>query len=147
MLVKSGYSKDKTQFDFTPLTLESWKTPPAECDHYDIMALDRSGNARRIKITSIKTWKTRPDVEIHWKYGLYEFGITTLTPSGYTGVTLGYAIRQPASHPTESGQMIIMAMAGLLLILLALLAIVSMARPDTMPAELRTVITWILALQ
>ena len=31
---------------------------------------------RRLKITSIKTWKTRPnDVEIHCKFGLYRYPV------------------------------------------------------------------------
>lgn len=42
--------------------------------------LDRSGRVATVKITSIKTWKTRPDLEIHCKFGLYEFFEVTVTP-------------------------------------------------------------------
>jgi len=33
------------------------------------------GTRQRWKVTSIKTWKTREDVEVHLKRGLYEFYI------------------------------------------------------------------------
>ena len=34
------------------------------------------GTAMRGKVTSVKTWKTRPDqIEIHYKRGLYEYGV------------------------------------------------------------------------
>lgn len=36
--------------------------------------LDRAGKLAQVKITSIKTWKTRPiEIEVHCKYGMYEF--------------------------------------------------------------------------
>ena len=87
-LVKSGYSKDKTVYQFTGLTLENWKTRPANSE---LMAVDKNENLRRVRMTSVKTWKTRQDIRIGWKYGLYEYGYTTITDSGQEGVILGWA--------------------------------------------------------
>lgn len=38
--------------------------------------LDMNGNVADVKINGTpKTWKTRPhDVDVPWKYGLYEYG-------------------------------------------------------------------------
>jgi hypothetical protein len=88
MLVQSGYSKDKTVYQFTGLTLDNWRTLPDNCE---LMALDKNEKLRRVKMTSVKTWKTRSDVRIGWKYGLYEYGYTTLTADGQEGVILGWA--------------------------------------------------------
>lgn len=44
--------------------------------------LDRNNRIARVKITSIKTWKTRPtELEIHCKYGLYEFFVIKVNES------------------------------------------------------------------
>jgi len=33
------------------------------------------GTAMRARVTSVKTWKTRPlEVEVHYKRGMYEYG-------------------------------------------------------------------------
>jgi hypothetical protein len=33
------------------------------------------GTATRVRITSVKTWKTRPtEFQIGWKYGMYDYG-------------------------------------------------------------------------
>lgn len=37
------------------------------------LILDQSGKVARIKITSVKTWKTRPDIEVKCQFGLYEW--------------------------------------------------------------------------
>lgn len=42
-------------------------------------AIDRHGRIANVKITSVKTWKTRPDVRVGWKFGLYEFGQELIT--------------------------------------------------------------------
>jgi hypothetical protein len=42
-----------------------------------VKVLDQNGRVAEVKITSIKTWKTRPDVQIGWKFGMYEFGRET----------------------------------------------------------------------
>jgi hypothetical protein len=39
--------------------------------------LDRNGCAAKVKLTSVKTWKRRSDVEVHCRYGLYEFFVIT----------------------------------------------------------------------
>lgn len=46
---------------------------------------DKHGNWRRVKITSIKTWKTRPEIEVHWKYGMWEYGTTTFYEKSVSG--------------------------------------------------------------
>ncbi len=110
-IVKSGYARSHDTYEFIPLTLDNWKERK---EGYQWAALDRSGNLRHIKITSIKTWKTRPNVVVHWKYGLYEYGYTDITEHGMIGVTLGFARR---TYQSESGQ-------AAIFILLAFVAIV-----------------------
>lgn len=39
------------------------------------------GDVIRVKITSIKTWKRKPDIQIGLKYGLYEYATTTIYPN------------------------------------------------------------------
>ena len=43
--------------------------------------LDRAGDIAQVKVTSIKTWKTRPEFEVHCKYGLYEFFTIRMDPN------------------------------------------------------------------
>lgn len=45
-----------------------------------ILLLDQNGKVARVKVTSIKTWKRKPDLEIHCQFGLYEFFVETVTP-------------------------------------------------------------------
>jgi hypothetical protein len=42
--------------------------------------LDRFGQIATVKITTIKTWKTRPEIEIHCKFGMYEYFQDTIRP-------------------------------------------------------------------
>jgi len=35
--------------------------------------LDRNGKVANVKITSVKTWKTRSDIEVKCQFGLYEY--------------------------------------------------------------------------
>lgn len=56
------------------LTLEECKSL-----HGHSLVIDRNGKIANVAITSIKTWKTRQDVQIGWKFGLYEFGKDTFT--------------------------------------------------------------------
>ena len=74
MILKSGYdrSKNATFGNFRELAFSEISAGS------HVKAVDLSGIAwRNVKITSIKTWKRRPtDCEVHWKYGLYEYGIT-----------------------------------------------------------------------
>lgn len=85
MIVKSGYSRDNREYNFKEFTLKD--NIPSHCQ-----ALDIYGKVVNVHITSIKTWKRNPNKEIHWKYGLYEYGYSLLTPEGFShGVVLGSA--------------------------------------------------------
>lgn len=57
------------------LTVEECKSLHGHADY-----IDRHGNIARVAITSVKTWKTRPDVEVRCKFGLYEYFTVYLTP-------------------------------------------------------------------
>jgi hypothetical protein len=62
---------DRPKFTVRAITLDELKTLDRRHD-WKIVAND--GTARDVKITSIKTWKTRPnDVRIGVKYGMYEY--------------------------------------------------------------------------
>lgn len=43
--------------------------------------VDDRGRIAEAKVTKVKTWKKGPNVEVHWKYGMYEFGTETITPN------------------------------------------------------------------
>lgn len=60
--------KNPTMRLYRFLRLSECKTLPSHCE-----VLDRAGRIARVAITSVKTWKTRPEVEVHCKYGMYEF--------------------------------------------------------------------------
>lgn len=45
-----------------------------------VNVLDRAGKLAQVKITSVKTWKRKSDIEIHCKYGMYEYFDETITP-------------------------------------------------------------------
>lgn len=51
----------------------------AECKslHGHCLVIDRNGKIVNVAITSVKTWKTRSDVQVGWKFGLYEYGKDT----------------------------------------------------------------------
>lgn len=57
------------------LTLEECKSLSGR-----VLALGADGRVAQVHITSVKTWKTRPDVRIGWKFGLYEYGAELITP-------------------------------------------------------------------
>lgn len=45
---------------------------------YHVSKKNADGSPMRAKVTSIKTWKRDPGrVEIHYKRGLYEYGVIT----------------------------------------------------------------------
>ena len=49
------------------------------------------GTAMRGKVTSVKTWKTRPsNIEVHYKRGMYEYGVINERELG------GFTTREPA---------------------------------------------------
>jgi hypothetical protein len=62
-------SKNPVMKVYRYLTLDECKRLSNHCQ-----VIDKYGNIREVKITSVKTWKTRPDVLVGWKYGLYEYG-------------------------------------------------------------------------
>lgn len=67
-------SKNPEVKEYEFLTLE-------ECKHLSGHAdvVDKNGKIAHVRITSMKTWKTRPDVQVGWKYGMYEFGKELIT--------------------------------------------------------------------
>lgn len=68
------YRKEQAQRLYRFATLE-------ECKHLSgtVNALGKDGKVANVKITSLKTWKTRPDVKVGWKFGLYEYGQELIT--------------------------------------------------------------------
>lgn len=38
------------------------------------LVIDKNGKIASVAITSVKTWKTRQDIRIGWKFGLNEYG-------------------------------------------------------------------------
>lgn len=70
----SRYDKKSTEKEYRLLTLEECKKLSGHCD-----VIDRNGKIAHVKITSLKTWKTRQDVKVGWKFGLYEYGQELIT--------------------------------------------------------------------
>ena len=73
--MRSDKRKNPEQVEYELLTF-------AECKSLTGHAyiLDRAGKIANVKITSVKTWKTRPDeIEVHCKFGLYEYFVVTVT--------------------------------------------------------------------
>ena len=61
------------------MTLETAKTLTQHSYIHHIVLTNADGTLMRARITSIKTWKTRPDeIEIHFKRGLYDYGTLTV---------------------------------------------------------------------
>ena len=48
------------------------------------LVTDRYGNIAQVLITSVKTWKTRAEIRIGYKYGLYEYGSITMVNANST---------------------------------------------------------------
>ena len=74
-IMRSDKRKNPEQVEYEVLTF-------AECKslHGHACILDRQGKIANVKITSVKTWKTRPDeIEVHCKFGLYEYFVVTVT--------------------------------------------------------------------
>lgn len=60
---------------------------------YSTRSYNKKGQPHAAKVTSIKTWKTRPlDVLISWKHGLYTYGKTDQTQLDQWALTLGEAL-------------------------------------------------------
>lgn len=61
------------------LSLETAKTLKAGTILYYRFAFNSDGSPQRWRVTSVKTWKTRPaEVEVHLKYGLKTYDFATL---------------------------------------------------------------------
>lgn len=56
------------------LTLEECKLLTGK-----VLVRDNYGRIGQVKILSVQTWKTRPDVKVSWKYGLYDYGKELIT--------------------------------------------------------------------
>lgn len=67
---RSDRKKNPTPIDVDYLSMEEIKSLHSGDT---IHILDQNDRLARVKITSIKTWKRKPDIEIHVKYGLYEY--------------------------------------------------------------------------
>ena len=72
--MRSDRKVKPTMYEYRLLTNTECKELTNHCH-----ILDRYGNIAQVKITSVKTWKRRSDVEIHCKYGMYEYFTITIT--------------------------------------------------------------------
>ena len=54
--------------EYRILTNDECRTLTGHCH-----ILDRYGDIAQVKITSVKTWKRRADIEVNCKYGMYEY--------------------------------------------------------------------------
>ncbi len=75
-ILGSDKRKNPAMVNFRTLTIEEVKS----ASH--VWLLDRNGKAVQVKVTSVKTWKRRSDVEVHCKYGLYEYFVITCKAGG-----------------------------------------------------------------
>lgn len=77
MMLASGYDKRKfpEMLPYRNMTREEILRTHGKT----VQMISLNGTVRNVKVTSIKTWKTRPDVEIGCKYGMYEFFTLSLT--------------------------------------------------------------------
>lgn len=74
--MRNDKRKNPTMISYRVLTNDECKALSGHCH-----ILDQNGNIAQVKITSVKTWKTRPDIEVNCKYGLYEFFTVRLDPA------------------------------------------------------------------
>lgn len=70
-VLRSDKHVKPAEVEFRLLTIEEIKT----AQH--VWVLDRNGRAAEVKVTSVKTWKRRADVEVHLQFGLYEHFFVT----------------------------------------------------------------------
>lgn len=69
--MRSDRKKSPTMYEIRELTFDELKRLS---NHAYI--LDQAGQIANVKITSVKSWKTRPNnLDIHCKYGLYDYFI------------------------------------------------------------------------
>lgn len=67
---RSDRKKKPTPIDVDYLSMEEIKSLHSGDS---IHILDQNDRLAQVKITSIKTWKRKPDIEIHVKFGMYEY--------------------------------------------------------------------------
>lgn len=48
--------------------------------HSHLYMRDDAGRYAKVKVTGVDTWKTRPEIVVRWKYGLYEYGGEEVNP-------------------------------------------------------------------
>jgi hypothetical protein len=74
--MRSDKRKNPTMLGYRVLTNQECATIGSHA-----YILDRYGDIAQVKITSIKTWKTRPNIEVHCKYGMYEYFVVSISPT------------------------------------------------------------------
>ena len=68
--LRSDRRKNPEPVQYRLLSFDECKALTGHCD-----ILDQHGKLARVLITSVRTWKTRPDeIEVRYKFGLYEYG-------------------------------------------------------------------------
>lgn len=71
-VLRSDRRKNPESVEYEYLTFDECKALASE-SHCHV--LDKNGKICQVKITSVKTWKTRPnELLIGWKFGMYEYG-------------------------------------------------------------------------
>lgn len=77
-VMRSDGRKNPESVEYELLSFDECKKLAIE-SHCDV--LDKNGKICRVKITSVKTWKTRPnELLIGWKFGMYEYGKEEINP-------------------------------------------------------------------
>jgi hypothetical protein len=75
LAVMSGDRKGKPR-EFTPLSFDECKA----LSGYSLVFWYHTNKVHRVKITSVKTWKRRPEIEVHYKHGMFDYGIVKMNP-------------------------------------------------------------------
>jgi hypothetical protein len=90
----SGRGKNATCVEVTyqRLTLDEVK---ALCQGQRVDFLSRQGTIKQVTITSVKTWKTRADVHVGLKYGLYQYSYTE------------YQVNKESGHISMQGEILV----------------------------------------
>lgn len=80
----NGFPKEQSK-----MTLEKAKTLKAGEYIHHTSKKNADGTPMRARVTSIKTWKTRPsDVEVHVKHGMYDYAV--FSQSELSEIDIGY---------------------------------------------------------
>ena len=72
--LRSDKRKNPELKNYEALNYDECKALTGHC-----LILDRNNKIANVKITSVKTWKTRNDVEIRCQFGLYEYFTIKIT--------------------------------------------------------------------